>query len=784
MRPQIGQGNLQDRRSWTFFRNTLLSLFAVAVFQNLTFSQFKQVHTETQKQVETIEQFVQHGMPVRFPHRTSVRERSELKHLAEKHLFADPQLQMKMFDSAMFVPLPGPSGGSVRSIAVDQGGWLFIATDGEVYRSTDNGLHWDMNLFPSQLHSAVEPVTVLGPNVIVAESEFYNFISTDRGDSWNFLLQDVQGFAIDTNGIIYAGSNYGGVKKSTDTAKSWVPFALAGKKIWRVVLCGEGKFACPSDSGIYFSSDTGLTWIYRPYETAYTWNLVSDKRGRLFALRYYGLDFELYRSTDFGQTWRRITLPVSGDAYRVYVENDGRVWVCIARNILTSIDGGDTWTVLTFPIGLALTVGRDAEGNLLAGSFYGIYRRNDMNGEWEEINNGIHARRIERIQFTSTGSIFVQSLGSWFRSTDGGNTWSVIQFDSTITGLNAYAPILSSRSGSIFIAAAFDNQCGFLRSTDDGVSWRKISVLSNFYFFYGLAESSTGDLYAVDGYNNIYHSSNGGDSWRRVLSGTAYVIPITLGIAADNFGNCYVAKDSTILTLRNGAVSNEISLKRNPADYESMSIDTRGEVFLGSSYNGVYHSSDTGKSWNLLNGNLFDRYVISTTSDDSGNVILGTASGIFRLADSIDSWLRFSDGFPRTFATSLAISPEGYLFAGTQDFGIYKTRAPLGKRIPRIEHPPPPSNILDFRLYQNYPNPFNNQTLIKYQVPSFARVVLKVYNILGQVVTTLISTELPEGQYDVVWSPDQVASGIYFCEMRASSSSTTYRTAIKLLYLR
>jgi len=215
-----------------------------------------------------------------------------------------------------------------------------------------------------------------------------------------------------------------------------------------------------------------------------------------------------------------------------------------------------------------------------------------------------------------------------------------------------------------------------------------------------------------------------------------------------------------------------------------MSIDTRGEVFLGSSYNGVYHSSDTGKSWNLLNGNLFDRYVISTTSDDSGNVILGTASGIFRLADSIDSWLRFSDGFPRTFATSLAISPEGYLFAGTQDFGIYKTRAPLGKRIPRIEHPPPPSNILDFRLYQNYPNPFNNQTLIKYQVPSFARVVLKVYNILGQVVTTLISTELPEGQYDVVWSPDQVASGIYFCEMRASSSSTTYRTAIKLLYLR
>lgn len=767
-----------------FFIRSLLTFLVIVFFHALLLCQVKQVDSGTWKRERTSERFVQNGMPVLFPPHANVFERDEGEQFPETDSILDKQRQTIMSHTGLFQPVSGPYGGTVRSIALDSSGLLYIATDGEVYRSTDNGVYWDMHLFPSQLHNFVEPVIVLGPNVVVAETDFSNFISTDRGESWSYLFEDVQGFAVDTNGVIYAGSNYSGVKKSLDTAKSWAPFALAGKKIWEVVLCGDGKFACPSDSGTYFSSDTGTTWMFRPYETPFTWNLVTDKVGHLFVLRYYGLDFQLYRSSDFGESWQHIALPVGGDVYRIYVENDGRVVVLVGTNILMSMDAGETWNVLSFPIGTVLTVGRDATGNLLAGSFYGIYKRNNFTGEWEELNNGIHARRIEAIEFTSAGSVLVLSLGTCFRSTDDGNSWSSVYFDSTVRAY-PYAPILSSSSGKIFIAASLDNysESGLLRSTDDGISWERISLLSNYYAIYGIAEGASGDILAATYFGDIYRSTDEGDSWSKVVSSTTQ--SEIRCIAADKTGHYYAAKDTSVLVSSDGIVWRQVPLRRNYAAWESISIDTQGEVFFGSSYNGVYHSQDAGRSWNLMNAGLFDRYVMSTSADDSGNVVLGTASGIFRLADSVDSWLKFNSGFPRTFTTSLEISPEGFLFAGTQDYGIYKTVAPLGRRIPRIEPPPPPTvEISDFRLYQNYPNPFNDQTVIRYEVPSFAKVEVKIYNLLGQVVATLIAGELAEGSYNVGWTPKQHASGLYFCEMKASSASRTYRKTIKLLYLR
>jgi photosystem II stability/assembly factor-like uncharacterized protein len=780
--------NVENKISNRFeilFKYLFLNLTIFVLSHSIILCQTKQIDKKVLKRSETIRKVFHSTMPPSLVPQTQYIDQSKLNILTKAK--SQLQLQTILSNSTMYEPLPGPSGGGVSSIARDSAGWLFISTNGEVYRSSDNGAHWELHLFPSQLHNDVEPVTVLGPNVIAAETDFSDFISTDRGGTWNYFSDDVRGFAVDTNGEIYAGSNYGGMKKSTDTAKTWIQLGLNGTKIWKVVLCGNGKFACPSDSGTYYSSDTGKTWAYRAYETPFTWNLISDKRGHLFVLRYYGADFELYRSSDFGETWQHIILPLQEDVWRIYIEDDGRVFVTTDNHVLTSTDTGETWTQLSFSNGNPGSIGRDASGNLLVGSSNGIYRYHESNNSWEELNNGIHARRIERIQFTSAGSILVQSLWNWYRSTDGGASWTVLKFDSTVTSLSAYAPILSTSAGSIFIAAALDNECGFLRSTDDGVSWRKISVLSNYYFFYGLAESSTGDLYAVDGYNNIYTSSNNGDSWRSVAQGNGYAGSTSSAVATDKFGNCYIAKDSSVLILRNGAVYKEVPLKRNFAAWESMSVDARGEVFLGSSYNGVYSSSDTGNSWSLLNNGLFDTYVMSTAADDSGNVILGTSSGVFRLADSVGSWNWFSDGLPRSYTTSLAISAQGFLFVGFQDYGIYKSVAPLCRRVPQIENPPPPPPtgvISNFRIYQNYPNPFNDRTVIRYEVSTSAKVEIKIYNVLGQVVALLISTELPEGRYDAGWTPAQVASGVYFCEMKASSASRTYRETIKLLYLK
>jgi hypothetical protein len=95
-----------------------------------------------------------------------------------------------------------------------------------------------------------------------------------------------------------------------------------------------------------------------------------------------------------------------------------------------------------------------------------------------------------------------------------------------------------------------------------------------------------------------------------------------------------------------------------------------------------------------------------------------------------------------------------------------------------------------FVLEQNYPNPFNPTTTIRYGLPSAANVSIKVFNILGQEVITLVNQQQPAGTFQAVWdgrssAGNPVASGVYFYSMLARSTdgakvSSTFRKMIML----
>jgi len=623
------------------------------------------------------------GAPVRFPENIIYKD----EELADQISIANPVLskqnQAVIQDQDQFHSVSGPYGGTVRSIAVDSRGWLFIATDGEVYRSKDNGLHWDTHPFPSQFHNFVEPVTILAPDIVAVVADRNNFISRDGGDSWDYL-GDFHGFAIDSSGVIYAGTEYSGVKISKDTAKSWQQFALPGRNIYQVVLCGAGKFACPGDSGIFYSADEGATWILRSNEThGYIRNLVSDRSGHLYGLRNTTGYPHFAISEDFGKTWQDITLPVSEDIYRMYLDNDGSIQIVTSSKILISNDRGKTWSMYPF---FALTVGYDASGNLLAGNFDGIFRFDSTNGEWNAINEGIHARRIETITVTPSGAVLVLSLGTYFRSTDSGNSWKIIDLGSN-AHVNTYPPVLVSSQGGIFIPAYFNDgdEFGLIRSSDDGLTWKKLPILSNHYSIEGLAEGISGDILVATYYGEIFRSIDNGGTWEKVFSD--YDHSEIRCIATDKSGNYFASKDSTILISRNGINWDSNTLKRGYVQRELFSIDSQDEIFISSYSYGVYHSYDHGRSWKHMHSGLYDDFILSNATDDSGNVVLGSGSGIFRLADFSDSWYHFGYGFPQTFTTAMTISPQGYLYAGTQDFGIYRSDNPLGERSPAIRPP-------------------------------------------------------------------------------------------------
>jgi hypothetical protein len=78
-----------------------------------------------------------------------------------------------------------------------------------------------------------------------------------------------------------------------------------------------------------------------------------------------------------------------------------------------------------------------------------------------------------------------------------------------------------------------------------------------------------------------------------------------------------------------------------------------------------------------------------------------------------------------------------------------------------------------YKLEQNFPNPFNPTTNIRYSIVKTTQVTLKVYDILGRQIQTLINTVQTPGQYTITFNAQDLASGIYFYQLNAGSFSST-----------
>jgi|GEM_PF-329912 len=153
------------------------------------------------------------------------------------------------------------------------------------------------------------------------------------------------------------------------------------------------------------------------------------------------------------------------------------------------------------------------------------------------------------------------------------------------------------------------------------------------------------------------------------------------------------------------------------------------------SYNGAYITSDTiypGKG-----------YWVKT--DQDGILILSTGSGASLAKNSR--------------ATRIKIVPTSEL-----------PPPPPGQDVAQIDLPK------EFALDQNYPEPFNPTTTIRFALPTDSKVILKIYNLLGQVVATLVDGDLSAGYQSVEWNAASIASEVYFYRFEAASISDPSKT--------
>ena len=101
-----------------------------------------------------------------------------------------------------------------------------------------------------------------------------------------------------------------------------------------------------------------------------------------------------------------------------------------------------------------------------------------------------------------------------------------------------------------------------------------------------------------------------------------------------------------------------------------------------------------------------------------------------------------------------------------------------GKEIGNINSVAKNKEFINFVLKQNYPNPFNPSTTIQYSIPKESFVTIKVYNVLGKEIVTLVNERKSAGTYSVNFNSSNISSGVYFYRLISGTHSATKKMVI------
>lgn len=145
-----------------------------------------------------------------------------------------------------------------------------------------------------------------------------------------------------------------------------------------------------------------------------------------------------------------------------------------------------------------------------------------------------------------------------------------------------------------------------------------------------------------------------------------------------------------------------------------------------------------------------------------------------------------SDAYPVTF--SWKIKNSSYALTDGQGSKVFSPKEMIGEgslrilnsSINKVSVKLTGSTLLpkEFSLSQNYPNPFNPSTTIKYNLPKGSHVSLKLFNILGQEVATLVNEEQKAGYKSIEWNAANVASGVYMYQLKSANYVSTKKALL------
>ena len=638
-------------------------------------------------------------------------------------------------------------------------------------------------------------------------SSNYLFKTTDGGNNWfnpspvqfdfyNILSYNIiYGVKIVNNKITLFVSNNSGV--------NWTQKDTLPPQLLKLGFRDNATGFAISTTKLYKTTNEGASWFVSYESTSGHWLKEFEFYGDNNILLATGQ--KLLKTTNSGINW--IELLDAGNVYdanyKIGLFRNTDIVVTQGSTILYSTNGGNNFSayILRFSLGSNMQPAfKNSDVGIIGSDVCRLILISNYNRTYDNVssNNAIF-ENLRDIHIFDTEKVVVAGDSNLITTTNGGNSWNKqlgysfkeIEFLNYNTGYGI-------NSSQIF------------KTTDHGQTW---NTIPNIYYYNpgpytrsysNLKLNPNGSVYLTfyvwyTGGSNIcysnmlYSTTNDGANWNSIFSGggsathygssdswfpdytfnnqTAYVINNAYtynSINPVNSSTCYIKKTSNggsnwinVWFKDSCNIQNLFFLNENTGYF------TMKGTINNPQYDGMYRTTNGGDNWLKLSSftparfqftNYYTAYSIGYCSSDGG------INWIHQFDPFSANQIKFANNL-----TGYIVGNNGFIYKTTNGGGII-----LGVNLI--------SNVIPdkFSLSQNYPNPFNPSTVIRYQLSAAGFTTLKVFDLLGKEIASLVNEKQNAGSYAVDFNSSDfnLPSGIYFYTLNAEEFKETKKMVL------
>ena len=666
-----------------------------------------------------------------------------------------------------------------KTLAASPTNAFVVGAGGTFLRTIDGGTTWT----PVSVNGSTKEffsVGASGTSVYIAGADALAYKSEDSGQTWTTLDFRIDSKS-DINGVyvkepqlaVFVGG--GGfirstVERSTDYtfglhqmhAKLNDVFFYDGLKGW---ACSE------KNNAVLRTTDGGVTWLLpQGTSVSYSWSSrisTSSSIGNTFVLDPWNKNriFEaasnvIYMSADRGDTWASVPGKTAGGGsqWSFYISpRDSNIWLTATsgspKGVKRSTDRGVTWTSVLARnftnYGMPLEMDPDHPDTVLFAEDQGVsgiapvYRSTNFGATWDTLGLGRFRSPCDvYIVPDTTGLIYLadgitgNGNAQMWRSTNGGVNWTSI-YSSASSEIPMIA--VSRLRKTQGFATHWGGGGAVMRTTNAGISWTSVATTG----------STWGADIAKDDPNVfMYGTYGGGTSYLSTNSGGVFT---SSPLSGSNSGMLFYDRATVLAHQAGGGINKYVVTYTVPVtSVQALTVTAPngGEVWnQGSIQNITWTTTNISNlkiEFRAAPGQAWQTIVASTPAFGGSYAWLvpniPTSQARIKISDAFDSAPIDSSDADFTVSGALAVEEQ--------------------------------VTPISFALEQNYPNPFNPSTKISFALPKDEFVMLKVYNMLGQEVATLVNEKKAVGRYTVEFSAGTheaaaLSSGLYVYKLIA-----------------